>query len=347
MITLERIFAREKTLFYFSMWDDSDRLGYSRFLNYQVKNNAFIILPSGRKGSVWYDPNELKEIDRLLRQRIISDTTLVPNLKKTLEKYWVILLPYLKQEREIKDGKEFEEYYKNLVEWWSAMNTAFNVPDMEEVSQDIKNYFLERRAESERYTEQMNKVLVRSWHTLMPSEANIAHFVSPLEAVQILKNNPEKDSVISDIKQRAGGCGMFNGKIYKTLDEFHKVLLSSGISLHDEEVAGIKEVKGSVAYKGIVKGRVRIIHGFADMSSFLDGEILVTEMTNPDYLPIMKKAVAIVTDEGGMTCHAAIVARELKKPCVVGTKIATKILRDGDMVEVDADSGVVKIIRKN
>jgi pyruvate,water dikinase len=59
----------------------------------------------------------------------------------------------------------------------------------------------------------------------------------------------------------------------------------------------------------------------------------------------MKKAGAIITDEGGITCHAAIVSRELKKPCIIGTKIATQVFKDGDMVEVDAENGIVKIIR--
>lgn len=69
-------------------------------------------------------------------------------------------------------------------------------------------------------------------------------------------------------------------------------------------------------------------------------------MTSPWYLPAMKKATAIVTDEGGITCHAAIVSRELKKPCIIGTKIATKVLKDGDLVEVDANKGIVRIIKQ-
>ena len=68
-------------------------------------------------------------------------------------------------------------------------------------------------------------------------------------------------------------------------------------------------------------------------------------MTTPDMVPIMKKAAAFVTDEGGITCHAAIVSREMKKPCIIGTKIATKILHDGQLVEVDANRGIVKIIK--
>ena len=69
-------------------------------------------------------------------------------------------------------------------------------------------------------------------------------------------------------------------------------------------------------------------------------------MTRPDYLALMKKAAAFVTDSGGILCHAAIVAREMKKPCVIGTQVATKVFQDGDIVEVDAEKGVVTKINK-
>ena len=78
---------------------------------------------------------------------------------------------------------------------------------------------------------------------------------------------------------------------------------------------------------------------------FKNKEILVSSMTTPSMVPIMKKAAAFITDEGGITCHAAILAREMKKPCIIGTKVATKALKDGDLVEVDADKGMVRIIK--
>ena len=67
-------------------------------------------------------------------------------------------------------------------------------------------------------------------------------------------------------------------------------------------------------------------------------------MTTVDFVPLMQKACAIVTDEGGILCHAAIVSREMRKPCVIGTKVATKSLKDGDLVEVDAGKGVVNVL---
>lgn len=74
-------------------------------------------------------------------------------------------------------------------------------------------------------------------------------------------------------------------------------------------------------------------------------DILVSFATNPNLMPAIRKAAAIVTDEGGLTCHAAIVSRELGIPCVVGTKIVTQILKDGDKVEVDARKGIVKKLK--
>ena len=78
---------------------------------------------------------------------------------------------------------------------------------------------------------------------------------------------------------------------------------------------------------------------------FPENTILVTGMTRPEYLHLFKKAAAVVTDAGGILCHAAITAREMKKPTIVGTETATKVFKDGDLVEVDADKGVVRKLR--
>ena len=79
-------------------------------------------------------------------------------------------------------------------------------------------------------------------------------------------------------------------------------------------------------------------------NNFEIGDVLVSKMTTPMYIPLMQKAVAIITDDGGILSHAAITARELGKPCIVGTKVATQVLHDGDTVVVDAERGVVRIV---
>lgn len=112
--------------------------------------------------------------------------------------------------------------------------------------------------------------------------------------------------------------------------------------LDEKSEAG--ELKGISASPGLIRGRVSIVLSNADFRKFKKSDILVTPATRPDYLPIMKQAAAIITDEGGLLCHAAIVSRELKIPCVVGLKTATHHLKDGDLVEVDADNGSVRKI---
>ena len=107
------------------------------------------------------------------------------------------------------------------------------------------------------------------------------------------------------------------------------------------------EIKGTSASLGNVIGKATIIRSLKDLKNMKRGDILVTTMTRPEYIVAIKKAVAIVTDDGGITCHAAIVSRELNIPCVIGTGTATRILRNGDKVEVDANQGVVKILKKS
>lgn len=110
-----------------------------------------------------------------------------------------------------------------------------------------------------------------------------------------------------------------------------------------EEInTNIKEFSGTTAFGGKAKGIVKIVNFPDDMKKMEYGNILVSTATTPSIVPAMKKAAAIITDEGGLTCHASIVSRELKIPCVVGTKFATKVLKDGDRVEVDAMKGVIK-----
>ncbi|PIN73502.1 phosphoenolpyruvate synthase [Candidatus Woesearchaeota archaeon CG10_big_fil_rev_8_21_14_0_10_45_16] len=100
-------------------------------------------------------------------------------------------------------------------------------------------------------------------------------------------------------------------------------------------------LRGETACRGIISGPVRIVLSMDDLSKVQKGDILVATMTTPDYVPAMQRAAAIVTDEGGMTAHAAIVSREMGTPCIVGTEHATKVLKDGQVITVYATKGIV------
>ncbi|MBU1975246.1 MAG: phosphoenolpyruvate synthase, partial [Nanoarchaeota archaeon] len=112
------------------------------------------------------------------------------------------------------------------------------------------------------------------------------------------------------------------------------------------ELKYVKEINGQIAFTGKATGTVKIVNTAQDMAKFETGDILVSRSTCPSLAPAMQKASAFVTDLGGLTCHAAIIARELKKPCVVGTKSATRTLNDGDTVEVNANTGKVTILKR-
>lgn len=104
------------------------------------------------------------------------------------------------------------------------------------------------------------------------------------------------------------------------------------------------DLKGVASMPGVVRARVVIINSNKELAKVKKGDVLVAKVTDPRYTPAMRLASAIVTDEGGMLSHAAITSRELRVPCIVGTKYATQVLKDGDMVEVDANNGIIKKI---
>ncbi|MCU0679906.1 MAG: PEP-utilizing enzyme [Planctomycetes bacterium] len=164
-------------------------------------------------------------------------------------------------------------------------------------------------------------------------------FVDEITAYWRDKKSLPKECIL---QERGKGCVIFfeNGKI-------EDVLVGKEISKFGSIFLNKKnDIIGQVAFGGRVSGVVRIVFDPTKIKQFNNGDILVAPWTRPEYLPIMKKAGAFVTDGGGILSHAAIVARELKKPCVIGTKIATSILHEGDLVEVDAIKGVVKKIKK-
>ena len=117
------------------------------------------------------------------------------------------------------------------------------------------------------------------------------------------------------------------------------------LNFEKEKIEKVDQLSGTCACPGKARGMVKIVETVDDMEKMNKRDILLSETTYPALVPAMKLAAAIVTNAGGLTCHAAIVSRELGIPCVVGTKIATKVLKDGDMVEVDATKGIVKRLK--
>ncbi|MFH1308252.1 MAG: PEP-utilizing enzyme [archaeon] len=153
---------------------------------------------------------------------------------------------------------------------------------------------------------------------------------------------------ISTLQQRRNGCSFISQKPNKFSilvgNEFleFKKLVSKNI-----ETKTVYEIEGNVACRGsepIIRGKVKVILN-PNKETISEDEILVTSMTRPDFVPLMRKARAVITDEGGITCHAAIVSREMNKPCIIGTKNATKVLQSGQEIEIRMHHGLIKVIK--
>ncbi|MBU2099859.1 hypothetical protein KKB11_01355 [Candidatus Micrarchaeota archaeon] len=143
----------------------------------------------------------------------------------------------------------------------------------------------------------------------------------------------------------------FNFSIIVIINEKRKILTGKAAEKFRKQLPSPKEYKlseleGSTAVPGMVKGTAKIINLPEDMAKMNEGDVMVSYSTNPNLVPAMKKASAIITDVGGVTCHAAIVSRELNIPCIIGTKIATKAIKDGDLLDVNANHGIIKILKK-
>lgn len=166
-------------------------------------------------------------------------------------------------------------------------------------------------------------------------------FLLPEEFEKVLKKTKKLSDFQVNQRKKLFGVAYINNKY----SLFVGPEAQSLIDIVEPKIKAQSLIKGFSAHKGIVRGIARVVITSRN-SEFKQGEILVTSMTRPDFVPLMKKAIATVTDEGGVTCHASIVSRELGKPCVIGTKVATKLIKTGDLVEVDADKGIVRIIKK-
>lgn len=201
------------------------------------------------------------------------------------------------------------------------------------------------RAETEKVGPEGDKIatkLAQEASRRMLGDKQYGKFITINEAIDFLING--KPVVLDILKKRSRG--FVYGALGVKLISLEKYARLSGVLIKKASLDKTSQnlIKGQVAFLGLTRGRARIILSKADIHKVKSGEVLITAMTTPEYLSAMKKAIAFVTDEGGVTCHAAIVARELKKPCIIGTKIATQVFKDGDSVEVDAEKGIVRKI---
>jgi len=336
-VTLVKEHSREYSLMQVANYCDIIE-GVNKENGQGMKNELFIY--NGNIVDVYHSPQEMKQFfmsigecakDKGFVDRILDD------FKKALEE----IKPYLEEKKFVKNVKELQVLNEIFIRFYLGIAYVWVIPGLEIVPKETRDLAMSLREQTENYSSKRDKVLIINLKKLYPKLGESVRFLLPKEAFDIKSNANLK----RDLEERSKGYIFYKGKLYsgKSMKTFQEDL---NVELIDHVAKDDGPIRGTAAYKGLAKGKVCLVITESDLKKMSPGDVLVAVMTRPDYIPAMKKAAAIVTDEGGVTCHAAIVSRELNIPCVIGTKIATKVLKDGDIVEVNANHSWVRILKR-
>lgn len=361
MKKLETSITRDLSFIDINAWYEGYQNGIKKWLNgnwsysdtiFYVHDNHVEIMRPSQEYSVGFKNFILKKID-LDRSWFSKEVENLDILMQEIYRFYDTSLEKFKSDvTNIEMVQIYEKYIGYIKKSIGPFIMMYGVPSWlendavqkEKYKDEIKSSFASRKKVEylfPRGAELTNAILgkvgknlpIKLEHIKMLSAAELLNYLSR-EEIPDQKNLVERNSGF--IYSNKGITLL--GKTQSAQVAFMKL----GYEFTPKEKVGTKELVGQIACPGKASGKVRVILSKKDISTLKEGEVLVTAMTTPEYLPAMQKSSAFVTDEGGITCHAAIVARELKKPCIIGTKIATQVLKDGDMVEVDAEKGIVR-----
>lgn len=294
-------------------------------LSYATKQS--IQLWENKDGLAWLLDQllNLNQKDATFIERVISE---YKPLYAKLERYW---------NNSSFKKEDLADYFSTTKAAMVRMAICYYSGIDERTPQSVISRSVEMRKNDELYVS--TDEFVRNCVNAFGRKRQLAHVVLPGELQSELPSNEE-------LEKRLKGSILINGRdlTLNTLEQFTAAQPAYQFEGLRDDAADVSEIRGQTAQRGKVSGKVRIVKNRKESDNLQEGEVMVSPMTTPDFISGMQKAVAFVTDEGGVVCHAAIVAREMKKPCVIGTKIATQVLKDGDIVEVDADNGFVRKI---
>lgn len=363
MKKIETVIKRDNSLIDVIAWHKGYGVGLREWLGWSYSDSVFYIHDGYTE--VMRPPEEhLVEFRDFVLSKIDSDKLWFENKANDFDLLVKEIHDFYNQsiEKIRNNGSNFEiaEIYKNYVDYITRVMgpfiTMYWVPAWTENDPVKKEQYRKEISIALRYRKKTEQLFPKGAELTDLILAKIQEETGITEQlVRVISDSELLDYLlegkkinVTDLERRWKGFVYSRKGIILTdnSDEgLRKVIAEIGYEFVPKEEAETKELRGQVACPGKASGRVRVILSKKDIITLLDAEVLVTSMTTPEYLPAMKKSCAFITDEGGITCHAAIVARELKKPCIIGTKNATKILKDGDLVEVDAEKGIVKIIK--
>lgn len=329
-----KVYTRENTLFSIQAWEEHQCHRVEKYLGQNVPLSIF----DAHNGvvSVYYHENISEIWSNLILKKAEEDSSAIESLMN-LYALQIDKLEEIWKRGMVNSKEELVEFFDSMAEAWIGLSVSYTLPDIKNLSKEFQDLGMTLRKRSADFLDASDKVVYKSLKQLYPELNDLVRYIS----IEEIRSNTLPS--VETLEERQKHYIYFNFEVITGVDA-QSIAEKNDIEIVEEKVPeNITELRGQTAMQGKVGGKVRVLQSKAQIKELLEGEILVIAMTTPDYLPAMNKAAAFVTDEGGITCHAAIVAREMGKPCIIGTKIATKVLKTGDEVEVDADNGVVRI----
>ncbi|MFZ4631931.1 MAG: PEP/pyruvate-binding domain-containing protein [Patescibacteria group bacterium] len=252
------------------------------------------------------------------------------------------LIPYFEGHKKTENISDFRLLYDLFYKFYRGNSYVWVLPLLNFLPEADRNMAMACREATEKYSSDRDAVLINNLKILFPFLGDLVRFLLPEEVF----GGKIDDALKEKLEKRSLGFVYYRNELHQA-NEVRGFFHDHGLEIEKYDIGNNPdEIKGVVAQKGVVTGIVKLVFVAADLSKVKKGDIIISPMTRPEFLSTMKLSLAFVTDEGGITCHAAIVAREMGKPCIIGTKIATQILKDGDEIQVDADNGVVRILNR-
>ena len=282
--------------------------------------------------SIYYNDIDLEELPEPMYYYLDLDFT------KTLKYYDKLKnnIQYLDNIIDNNKKIEYKKYIEKIIEIYPFTSLGQLAGHFNDMTQRVKDLLVEFREKYDYIIYKAIDYLVLKLKEKLPKEYQ--NNIDFLKLEEIINNNLPS---IKNLKKRKQGYVYYNGTLYITND-YNKFFYDQNISIESSKT---NLLLGTFTYTSgkNIKGRVCKIMSDKDFIDFKETDIIVTPMTSPKFLSILKKCKAIITDEGGITSHAAIISRELKIPCLVGTKGATKSLVTGDIIEITTRGEIKKV----
>ena len=332
-----KAYTRENSLIAFQIWEEHQSHLLKKKFDVALPPSVFDVIQG--VAAVWYGQDVAQIWEHFIVVRYEQDSQFV---KKTMQWYGTNLdiLEQIWKTGKLENISQLERFFSLAAESWLGLSISYFLPSIDRLPKDEQTLGMQLRERAVDFLECTDHVLQ---NTLQGAYRNLGELIKYLTFQEAITGVQPPAHALQARKQH---YIYYDSSVFTDTD-IDSFARTRGIHLQQEIVSEeVKELRGQIAMKGLVKGMVRVLRNKSQIPELQRGEILVTAMTTPDYLPAMHQAAAFITDEGGITCHAAIVARELKKPCIIGTKIATQVLKDGMLVEIDADNGIVRIVEK-